>query len=236
MPQPPSSQRSRVLLAALVAGVAALGAGIAIGVGEGGSPPPDPAARAPAADVETGERLPPDRIEERFGPKRPEPSPAERQEEAVKEGPSGPPPASSDEHEAAAAVRAYVKALTARDGSAVCDAFEPGALDAVEFPRPRGSCAATVEASLGYRDPRGFPAWRSSELTESISAQVSGDEARVTATVFTEYADDREPTIEDDVVYLRRARGGWLLVQPTATLYRAIGVADIPLSAFAPPG
>jgi hypothetical protein len=51
----------------------------------------------------------------------------------------------------------------------------------------------------------------------------------------THFADNREPSIEDDVIYLRRGAGRWLIAKPNATLYRAIGVGNIPPSALAPP-
>jgi hypothetical protein len=73
-------------------------------------------------------------------------------------------------------------------------------------------------------------------MTEDVSAQVDGDSARVVATVFTEYADVREPTIEDDIIHLARSGDRWLVVQPSTTLYRAVGTADVPIEALAPPG
>jgi hypothetical protein len=68
-----------------------------------------------------------------------------------------------------------------------------------------------------------------------VSALVDGDSARVVATVFTKYADVREPTIEDDIIYLSRAADRWRVLKPSATLYRAVGIADVPLSALEPP-
>ena len=73
-------------------------------------------------------------------------------------------------------------------------------------------------------------------MTEDVSAQIDGDTARVVATVFTEYADVREPTIEDDIIYLARSGDRWLVVKPSSTLYRAVGNADVPLEALQPPG
>ena len=51
----------------------------------------------------------------------------------------------------------------------------------------------------------------------------------------TRFADNREPSVEDDVVYLRRQGGRWLIAKPSATLYRAIGVGNIPPQVLAPP-
>ena len=55
------------------------------------------------------------------------------------------------------------------------------------------------------------------------------------ATTVTHFAGNREPSVEDDLVYLRNEDGRWLIVKPSATLYRAIGVGDIPPQVLAPP-
>jgi hypothetical protein len=151
------------------------------------------------------------------------------------EGPSGPPPETDPERAAADAFRAFVRALARRDADAVCAAFAPGALRGVDFPDPRGSCPESVAASLGFRDRRGLPVWDTSRLGGPISARVDGDEARVVATVITRYADNREPSIEDDVAYLELRGDRWLLRQPSATFYRAIGVAEVPPSVLQAP-
>jgi len=44
-----------------------------------------------------------------------------------------------------------------------------------------------------------------------------------------------EVPVEQDVVYLRMARQRWLVAKPSALLYRAVGVGNIPLSALRPP-
>jgi hypothetical protein len=41
--------------------------------------------------------------------------------------------------------------------------------------------------------------------------------------------------VEEDVIYLQRVGGRWLLAKPSATLYRAVGYAQPPLRAFSPP-
>ena len=151
-------------------------------------------------------------------------------------GPSGPAPTSAEEVAAADAARAYVTAITQRNGKRVCAAFAAGGLADLKLPAQRGSCAASIEASLGFRGQGGQPVWNRSEMTQDVSAQIDGDSARVVATVFTEYADIREPTIEDDIIYLARSGDRWLVAKPSATLYRAIGIADVPLSALQPPG
>jgi hypothetical protein len=156
--------------------------------------------------------------------------------QAQQEGPSGPAPSTDPERAASTAVDGFVAALDKGDGRAVCAAFSAGALDGIKFPSTGADCAATVERSLGYRDPRGLPVWRDSKPTGDISARIDGDDARVTATIVTRYRGQREPSVEDDVLYLRRQGGNWLLLKPSATFYRAIGVADVPLEAFRPPG
>ena len=132
-------------------------------------------------------------------------------------------------------VRAYVAALNARDGERACGLFVPGALAEVDFPRDRGSCAASLSASIGYRDPRGFPVYERSRIGRIPSVTIDGSEARVVATTVTHFAGNREPSVEDDLIYLRNEDGRWLIVKPSATLYRAIGVGDIPPQVLAPP-
>ena len=132
-------------------------------------------------------------------------------------------------------VRAYTAALNARDGGRVCRLFVPGALAQVDFPRDRGSCDASLSASIGYRDPRGFPVYERSRIGRIPSVTVDGSEARVVATTVTHFAGNREPSVEDDLVYLRNEGERWLIVKPSATLYRAIGVGDIPPQVLAPP-
>jgi hypothetical protein len=139
------------------------------------------------------------------------------------------------EREAARAVRDYVAALDARDGEAACDLLAAGAIDAVDLPRAGGDCASSLEASIGYRDPRGLPVWDSARVTDLVSVEVDGERAKVVATVVTSFADRDEASVEDDVVYLVRAGDGWLVAKASSTLLRAVGIADVPPSVLAPP-
>lgn len=139
------------------------------------------------------------------------------------------------ERRVASVVRAYVEALDSRDGVRACALFVPGALRKVRFPRDRGGCARSLAASIGYRDPRGFPVYEGSRVARINSVAIEGGDARVVATTVTDFAGNREPSVEDDVVYLRQEGGRWLIVKPSAALYRAIGVGDIPPSVLAPP-
>lgn len=218
-----------VLLAAAVALAVALVSGDS-------EDAPEPELQAPVAAPAPDARAGPDQDPGHREPGRhsdPDPDP---KADELPEGPSGPAPSTGAEREAASTLRAYVRALNRGDGKRLCAVFEPGALDDFDFPRERGSCAASVAASLGYRDPRGLPVWERSEVTDAIAVEVSGGEARVVATVFTVYAGVREPSIEDDIVYMREVDGAWLIVKPSATLYRAVGIADVPPSVIAPPG
>lgn len=156
---------------------------------------------------------------------------------AVKQAVSQTKPArlSPAQRQAAGVVRDYVGALDSRDGERACRLFVPGGLEGVRFPRDRGSCASSLDASIGYRDPRGFPVYDGSRVARIKSVDITGGDARVVATVVTDFAGSREPSIEDDVVYLQRGGGGWLIVKPSASLYRSIGVGDIPPTVLAPP-
>jgi hypothetical protein len=227
------SSRRRTLIVIAAAAAAGVGAGVAIGLGDDDEPPAtDEMVQPPPASPPDQEPRPepdPDRPE-----REPNVPPPEKDPEGATPGPSGPAPETSDEQAAATAARGYVQALDRRAGTSVCRAFTPGTLKAVEFPRERGSCAETVEASLGFAG-RGLPEWDHSQMTDDVSAKVAGDSAKVVATVFTAYADVREPTIEDDLIYLVRAGDRWLVAKPSLTFYRAIGDPDPPPSALTPP-
>jgi hypothetical protein len=227
--------RLRTITLVLATALIGLGVGLALGIFED-----DDSARETTAAEATGGRLAlePDDPEGAAGKERDEPDlpPTEKDPEGLTPGPSGPSPSSEDELAAADAAREYVEAINERNGREVCGAFAPGGLGTLDLPAERGNCPASIEASLGYRDQKGQPVWDSSEMTEDLSAQIDGDSARVVATVFTEYADVREPTIEDDIIYLTRSGDRWLVVQPSTTLYRAVGTADVPLEALTPPG
>jgi hypothetical protein len=128
-----------------------------------------------------------------------------------------------------------VAAIDARNGQRACALFVPGGLAKLDFPRRRGGCAGSLSASIGYRDPRGFPIFESSRVARVPRVAIQGQTARVTATTVTRFAGNREPSVEDDLIYLRRRARRWLIVQPSATLYRAIGVGNISPQALAPP-
>jgi hypothetical protein len=226
------SSRRRTLVVLAVAALVGIGAGIAIGLSEDDDPEPGAGSatttgadrsQGPAGDAGTGK-----------GQDDPPLPPPEDDPAGLEPGPTGRPPKGAEEEAAAAATRGYIEALDRRSGAAVCRSFVTGVLAGFEFPEPRASCAATVNASLSFAE-RGLPVWKSSEMTDEVSVDLSGDAAKVVATVFTLYADVPEPTIEDDIIHLARDGDRWLIAKPSLTLYRAVGVADPPPSALAPP-
>jgi hypothetical protein len=130
-------------------------------------------------------------------------------------------------------VRAYVAALSAGNGKRVCAVLAPGALDDLKLPKPSPKCDVALERSIGYHDPKGPPAFKSATV-QRARVQQKGARAKVVAKVITRYEVERKPSTDDDIVYMKRSRAGWLILQPSATLYRAIGV-EPPLSALRPP-
>lgn len=139
------------------------------------------------------------------------------------------------ERAAAATAREYVAALDARDGDRLCALLAPGAIYELDLPlRRRGECRS-LTVSIGYRDPRGLPVWEGAKVARIGSVAVANERAKVVATVVTRFADRSGVSVEDDVVYLVRRDGDWLVAKPSSTLYRAVGIADVPPSVLAPP-
>lgn len=163
------------------------------------------------------------------------PGAGEREQVQGDSGGGSPSVLSRSERLAARAAEDYVSAIDARDGARICRLLLPGAIAKVDLPRERGNCASSLEASLGYRDPRGFPVWRNSSLEAVDLVDTSGDGGTVFATVFTRFADRPEPSVEDDPIYLRRTGGRWRVAQPSLTLYRAVGIAEPPPTVLSPP-
>jgi hypothetical protein len=158
------------------------------------------------------------------------------------EKPSGPAESGSDdprqtelERGAERTVRRFISALDAGDGTVACALLAEGALEALELPEPRGDCASSLSASIGFRDPRGLPVWQSAELTQLRFQRLGREAATAIATVATEFADREQVSIEDDIIYLTRVDGRWLVAKPSSTLFRAVGIADVPPSVLAPP-
>ena len=119
-------------------------------------------------------------------------------------GPSGPSP--EDEAADARAARDYVEALDDRDGGALCAAARrPGAHERLELPEERGSCAGLARGLDRLPRPaRPARLVERARSTETSRPRSTATGARVVATVFTEFAGAREPSIEDDIIYLAR--------------------------------
>jgi hypothetical protein len=220
-----------------------LGAPALAGCG-GGSSKGDTAATATTGSTVTatgGEvagKLPPGAVgpadtaeEAEEGPAATEASP-----EAPASGPAstGDLPA-ADRAAVATAVRDYISALDRHDAARVCAMLLPGALDVSELPKRRGGCRSSLRASIGKRPRDGGPAWRRSSLVELKPESLGEDRARVSATVTHHFSDRKYVSVEDDVIYLERVGGHWLLAKPSGTLYRAVGYPEPPLRAFSPP-
>ena len=139
--------------------------------------------------------------------------------------------------EARRTYRAYVEAINARDGEALCDLLAPGFLAELKPAERREDCAATVRASIGYEDPRRFPVWEQTVLTgfEQIAAEPDRRRARVTASVITRFADRTEPSVESDIAYLGPVGGELRLLKASGVLWRAVGKPDYPPTVISPP-
>ena len=87
--------------------------------------------------------------------------------------------------------------------------------------------ALTAFGGVSERFPKYVPSYL---MAAQLAAELGQkDEA-------TRFADRGEVSVEDDVVYLVREDGaGWLIAKPSSTLYRAVGIADVPPSVLAPP-
>jgi hypothetical protein len=134
-----------------------------------------------------------------------------------------------------ATVRDYVAALDGHDAARVCALIAPGGLPLSDLPERRGGCRSSLRASIGSRPAGGGPAWRRTEIAEMKPEALGDDRARVTTTVTHHFSDRKYVSVEDDVIYLEKVDGRWLIAKPSATLYRAVGYAQPPLRAFAPP-
>jgi hypothetical protein len=164
------------------------------------------------------------------------PAATEASPEAGAEGPEASGELSGEDRTTAvAAVSDYIRALDRHDGARVCAMLAPGALDLSALPRRRAGCTASLRASIGTRPRGGGPAWRKTTLVAVRPEDLGDGRARISATVTHHFSDRKYVSVEDDVIYLQRVGGRWLLAKPSATLYRAVGYESPPLGAFTPP-
>jgi hypothetical protein len=131
----------------------------------------------------------------------------------------------------------YVQAINARDGEALCGLLPPDAVQVLKPPVERGSCSGGLSASIGYRDPRGYPVWKRTTLTGFEGSSVTRDlaSARLTAGIVTDFADRSEPSVESDIAYMELIDGRWRLAKPSSAIYRAIGRPEPPPDVISPP-
>ncbi len=141
----------------------------------------------------------------------------------------------ADRTAVSAAVVDYITALDRHNAARVCALLAPGSLPLADLPKRRGGCRPSLRASIGARPAGGGPAWRRTKVVEVKPEALGDDRARLTTTVTHRFTDRTYVSVEDDVIYLERVGGRWLLAKPSATLYRAVGYAQPPLRAFAPP-
>ncbi len=134
-----------------------------------------------------------------------------------------------------ATVADYIRALDRHDAARACAVFAPGALDLSLLPKRRGSCVPSMRASIGTAPRGGAPAWRKTTLVDAKPEDLGNGRARVSATVTHHFSDRKYVSVEDDVIYLEKSGGRWVLAKPSATLYRAVGYDSPPLVAFTPP-
>ena len=164
------------------------------------------------------------------------PAATEASPEAGAEGPEASGELSGEDRTTAvAAVTEYIRALDRHDGARVCALLAPGALDLGALPRRRGGCTPSLRASIGTPPRGGGPAWRKTTLVAVKPEDLGDHRARISATVTHHFSDRKYLSVEDDVIYLQRVGGRWLLAKPSATLYRAVGYPEPPLDAFTPP-
>ena len=220
--------------------------GLALGGCGGGGGDGDTAAgrKTPTATATTGSpgvvtgKLPPGAVEP-AGPAEDQaqgPAATEASPEAQAQGPEATGELSGEDRTAAvAAVSDYIRALDRHDAARVCALLAPGALDLSLLPKRRGGCGSSLRASIGTPPRHGGPAWRKTTLVE-VNPEALGDgRARVSSTVTHHFSDRKYVSVEDDVIYLERSGGRWLLAKPSGTLYRAVGYESPPLGAFTPP-
>lgn len=164
------------------------------------------------------------------------PAATEASPEAQARGPEAEGELSGEERTTAlATANDYIRALDRHDAARVCALLVPGSLDLGQLPKRRGGCRGSLSASIGTRPSGGAPAWRKTTVVEVRPEDLGDGRARLSATVTHHFSDRKYVSVEDDVIYLQRAGGRWLLAKPSATLYRAVGYAEPPLRAFTPP-
>jgi hypothetical protein len=136
----------------------------------------------------------------------------------------------------AVTARAYIDALNARDGDRLCSLLARGSWRQLTLQRKQFGCARALTASIGQPGPHGEPRWLGSRLVKVGAVDRTGRIVRVTISLRHRFAGTTgEVPVEQDVVYLQPAGRHWLIAKPSAVLYRAVGIGDVPTEALEPP-
>ena len=164
-----------------------------------------------------------------------EPAATEASPEAPPAAAEGDSLSENDRARVAAAVSAYIAAVNADNGEAVCELLAPGALDGAGLPTKLPSCPESVQASIGHRSGGGTPVWTRTRLHALTAVAVDEDRARVTATVTHDFAGRARALGRGGRDLPRPGGDEWLIAKPSASFYRAIGYPEPPLRALTPP-
>jgi hypothetical protein len=115
----------------------------------------------------------------------------------------------------------YLAALNKGDGATVCQLLVPAGTEKLRPPAKRESCAEAITDSIGQPGPGGLR-WRSAKVKGTPAVERDGREATLRVDVTNTYAGGATGP-ERESVKLAQSGGEWLLAEPDAALYHAIG-------------
>lgn len=120
----------------------------------------------------------------------------------------------------------YILALNAKNGALVCKTLDPPAAAKLRPPVKRESCAEGITASIGHPGPTGLR-WQSAKLLGRPLVKGSGNTATVSVSVESTFRDKtttgKSKREIGGTLPMKLVDRRWVLVQPDATLYFAIG-------------
>jgi hypothetical protein len=136
-------------------------------------------------------------------------------------------------------VRAYVDAINARDGGAVCDLLtEEGAYEFLDWLveeeyADQGVCADYISALIGYGEESDTDTFQRARILDLSEGERVGDVLGMELRVEVELNDDgneqeRITREFDDVVWLVERRGRWLLAKPSGLLMASFAAYTVP--------
>jgi hypothetical protein len=127
----------------------------------------------------------------------------------------------SDDSGPADAFRSYIDALNKHDGATVCQALEPTSIDKLRPPVKRETCAEGVTDSIGHARRNGSR-WLSSEIKKGSRVRLDKDAATLTVDMEDKFTTETQLRWGQKV-RMQKSGDDWLLREPDATLYYAIG-------------